>query len=81
MTHKPAERAIVAAHQKLSASLPFADTADMEDAARGFLAALSPAAVHAPDGRLVWDNDKYSFIGGEAPVTVNPSLWRQAFSK
>ena len=78
MTHKPAERAIVAAHQKLSASLPFADTADMEDAARGFLAALSPAVVHAPDGRLVWDNDRYSFLSGEAPVTVNPSLWRQS---
>ena len=78
MTHKPAEQSIAAAHRELSASLPFADAADEEDAARGFIAALSPAVVHAPDGRVVWDNDKYSFLGGEAPDTVNPSLWRQS---
>ncbi len=27
---------------------------------------------------MVWDNDAYAFIRGEAPDTVNPSLWRQA---
>ncbi|BCW71035.1 alkyl sulfatase dimerization domain-containing protein [Arthrobacter sp. NicSoilB8] len=78
MTRKPAEQAVAAAHRELSASLPFADAADQEDAARGFIAALSPAVVHAADGRVVWDNDKYSFLGGEAPDTVNPSLWRQS---
>ncbi|WP_368086926.1 MBL fold metallo-hydrolase [Arthrobacter sp. ok909] len=78
MTHKPAERAIVAAHQKLSESLPFADASDNEDSARGFIAALSPAVVDAADGRVVWDNDKYSFLSGAAPATVNPSLWRQS---
>jgi alkyl sulfatase BDS1-like metallo-beta-lactamase superfamily hydrolase len=78
LTHKPAERAIVAAHQKLSGSLPFADASDNEDSSRGFIAALSPAVVHAADGRVVWDNDKYSFLSGAAPTTVNPSLWRQS---
>jgi alkyl sulfatase BDS1-like metallo-beta-lactamase superfamily hydrolase len=78
MSHKPAEPAIEAANRQLSASLPFADAADAADAARGFIPTLSPGVVHAPDGRVVWDNDKYSFLGGEAPATVNPSLWRQS---
>ena len=32
--------------------------------------------ITAEDGRVVWDNDSYSFLTGEAPHTVNPSLWR-----
>ena len=27
---------------------------------------------------MVWDNDAYGFLAGEAPNTVNPSLWRQS---
>ena len=26
---------------------------------------------------MVWDNDAYSFITGDAPPSVHPSLWRQ----
>lgn len=26
----------------------------------------------------MWDNDSYAFLAGEAPDTVNPSLWRQS---
>jgi alkyl sulfatase BDS1-like metallo-beta-lactamase superfamily hydrolase len=26
----------------------------------------------------VWDNDSYGFLTGDAPNTVNPSLWRQS---
>jgi alkyl sulfatase BDS1-like metallo-beta-lactamase superfamily hydrolase len=26
----------------------------------------------------VWDNDIYSFLGGDAPTSVHPSLWRQS---
>nr|WP_243851329.1 alkyl sulfatase dimerization domain-containing protein [Modestobacter marinus] len=59
------------------ASLPFADGEDFEDARRGFVAALEPGIVHA-DGRVVWDNDAYAFLVGDAPETVNPSLWRQS---
>jgi linear primary-alkylsulfatase len=57
---------------------PFDDTRDVEDARRGFVAALEPGVVRAEDGRVVWDNDSYGFIGGEAPDSVNPSLWRQS---
>jgi alkyl sulfatase BDS1-like metallo-beta-lactamase superfamily hydrolase len=34
--------------------------------------------VRAADGRSVWDNDSHAFLTGEAPTSVNPSLWRQS---
>jgi alkyl sulfatase BDS1-like metallo-beta-lactamase superfamily hydrolase len=58
-------------------SLPFDDTADFADADRGFIGALTPCVVKAADGRVVWDNDAYAFLAGEAPSSVHPSLWRQ----
>ncbi|MDT5022858.1 MAG: linear primary-alkylsulfatase [Mycobacterium sp.] len=57
--------------------LRFDDTADFADADRGFIGALSPCVVKAADGRVVWDNDAYAFLAGEAPPSVHPSLWRQ----
>ena len=74
---KPATAAVAAQHRQLLASLPFADVQDEEDARRGFIAALEPGVVRA-DGRVVWDNDAYGFLRGDAPETVNPSLWRQS---
>ena len=58
--------------------LPFHDTTDFENADRGFVAALKPAVVKGPDGRVVWDNDAYGFLEGDCPDTAHPSLWRQA---
>ncbi|WP_099022653.1 alkyl/aryl-sulfatase [Mycolicibacterium palauense] len=57
---------------------PFDDTTDFADAERGFLGRMSPCVVTAADGRVVWDNDAYDFLAGEAPTTVHPSLWRQS---
>ncbi|WP_370586109.1 alkyl/aryl-sulfatase [Tessaracoccus sp. MC1679] len=34
--------------------------------------------MRADDGRVVWDIDSYGFLKAEAPLTVNPSLWRQS---
>lgn len=62
----------------MGASLPFEDTTDFDNADRGFLGALSPGMVQAPDGRVVYDADAYAFLKGECPDTANPSLWRQA---
>jgi alkyl sulfatase BDS1-like metallo-beta-lactamase superfamily hydrolase len=66
------------AHAALRASLPFDDRDDFAAADRGFLGALEPGVVHDARGRVVWDNDSYGFLTGEAPDTVNPSLWRQS---
>ena len=75
---RPASATIVAQHAHLLETLPFADRQDFEDAHRGFIAALEPAVVRDADGRVVWDNDSYAFLAGDAPETVNPSLWRQS---
>ncbi|KUI28339.1 alkyl sulfatase [Mycobacterium sp. IS-1742] len=79
MDSKPPSAAIDAAHRDHLSTLPFADRRDFDDADRGFLAALEPCVVTAADGRVVWDNDAYAFLGGdEAPASVHPSLWRQS---
>lgn len=78
MEQKPPTGPIAAANRAHTASLPFADVRDFEDADRGFIAALEPCVVTAADGRVVWDNDSYNFLNGDAPDSVHPSLWRQS---
>ncbi|MFD4421681.1 alkyl/aryl-sulfatase [Agromyces sp. NPDC058484] len=74
----PASESVTAANARLREQLPFDDQRDFEDADRGFLGSISPGVVHAADGRVVWDAEAYGFITGDAPDTVNPSLWRQS---
>jgi alkyl sulfatase BDS1-like metallo-beta-lactamase superfamily hydrolase len=75
---KPPTAVIERAHKAHLASLPFNDTRDFEDADRGFIAAAKPCVIRAADGRVVWDNDSYAFLAGDAPMSVHPSLWRQS---
>ncbi|MGW2849641.1 MBL fold metallo-hydrolase, partial [Streptomyces sp. NPDC001274] len=75
---KPPHPSVVRRHKELLESLPFGDTQDFEDAARGLIARRVPGAVTTADGTAVWDGDTYAFLDGEAPDTVNPSLWRQS---
>ncbi|WP_141015180.1 alkyl/aryl-sulfatase [Nocardioides sambongensis] len=69
---------IVSQHAAASAALPFHDTTDFEDAQRGLIGTAETCVVRDADGRVVWDNDSYAFLGGDAPDTVHPSLWRQS---
>jgi alkyl sulfatase BDS1-like metallo-beta-lactamase superfamily hydrolase len=78
MDQKPPTAVIEAAHADHLTGLPFDDTRDFADADRGFIAALQPCVVKAADGRVVWDNDVYAFLSGDAPTSVHPSLWRQS---
>ena len=78
MDQKPPTAVIEAAHAEHLTGLPFDDTRDFDDADRGFIAALQPCVVKAADGRVVWDNDVYAFLSGDAPTSVHPSLWRQS---
>ncbi|MDT5324910.1 MAG: linear primary-alkylsulfatase [Mycobacterium sp.] len=78
MDQKPPTAVIEAAHADHLTGLPFDDTRDFADADRGFIAALEPCVVKAADGRVVWDNDVYAFLSGDAPTSVHPSLWRQS---
>lgn len=56
---------------------PFHDRSDFDDATRGLIAA-GESAVTNDRGEVVWDNGAYAFLGGDAPDTVHPSLWRQS---
>ncbi len=47
------------------------------DARKGFIAAPTGQIKDAA-GQVIWDFDAFAFIQGDAPATVNPSLWRQA---
>jgi alkyl sulfatase BDS1-like metallo-beta-lactamase superfamily hydrolase len=78
MEQKPPTAVIKAAHGEHLGSLPFADTEDFAAADRGFIAALDPGVVKDAVGGVVWDNDSYSFLAGDAPTSVHPSLWRQS---
>src|SRR5215216_7629270 len=78
MEQKPPTATIESANRAQVDGLPFDDTADFDDADRGFIGALEPCVVKAADGRVVWDNDVYSFLAGDAPSSVHPSLWRQS---
>ena len=78
MTQKPPTDVIERAHKEHLGSLPLGDTTDFADADRGLIASLQPCVIKAADGRVVWDNDAYSFLTGDAPTSVHPSLWRQS---
>jgi alkyl sulfatase BDS1-like metallo-beta-lactamase superfamily hydrolase len=67
-----------AANAAVRDRLPLSDAQDFEDAKRGLIASDPELRVSTADGRTIWNMPAYSFIEGEAPPSVNPSLWRQA---
>ncbi len=69
---------IVAANEELLTKLPFADTDDFAAVERGFLGTLDDPAIRNAAGDVVWDASTYDFLEGDAPASVNPSLWRQS---
>jgi alkyl sulfatase BDS1-like metallo-beta-lactamase superfamily hydrolase len=68
----------VAANRAVSNSLSLADQQDFEDATRGFIGSDAEVVARSGEGELVWNLPAYDFIDGDAPASVNPSLWRQA---
>jgi alkyl sulfatase BDS1-like metallo-beta-lactamase superfamily hydrolase len=74
-TPKSASAATQAGYAALIDSLPFTDREDFSLADRGFIATLP--AIRAADGAMIRDLST-GFFAGPAPVSVNPSLWRDA---
>jgi len=78
-TPKDASPSVIAAQAAMLGALPFSDTADFDDASRGFLGTQEHALITSAQGRTVWSLEPYGFLSEEkAPATVNPSLWRQS---
>jgi len=75
---KDATHATCCAQAALKEQLPKDSGQDFEDARRGFIATIPDAKVLHEAGHAVWDMSPFDFTQGEAPDTVNPSLWRQA---
>jgi len=75
---KDAEPATRQANAAVLKSLSFSDRGDFEDALRGFIASIPDGIMSADGQRTIWSMKPYAFIAGDAPPTVNPSLWRQA---
>jgi alkyl sulfatase BDS1-like metallo-beta-lactamase superfamily hydrolase len=76
---KDASASVVARQAEVRKALPFADTADFDDASRGFLGTIENAKIVSASGRVVWSLEPYGFLSdADAPATVNPSLWRQS---
>lgn len=67
-----------AANEAVLKELPFEDTQSFKDARRGFIAKTDPLEIKDANGNTVWSLTPYGFLEGDAPATVNPSLWRQA---
>lgn len=66
------------ANEAVRERLDFGDKQDFEDAQRGFIATVEGPAVLTEDGKLSYTLEGWDFLKGEAPETVNPSLWRQS---
>src|SRR3979409_852836 len=76
---KDASASVTAQHAATLKALPFSDTRDFDDTARGFLGTIENAKIASPQGRVVWSLEPYGFLSVEqAPATVDPSLWRQS---
>ena len=67
-----------AANESVLEALPFANEDDFSLAERGFIAKPESTVVHDAAGNVVWNMEQFAFQTGDAPATVNPSLWRQA---
>lgn len=74
---KPASPATTAANARIAASLPTV-TDDFAAATLGRIAGLPGPVIHPDFGHQVWNPEDWEFITGDAPASVNPSLWRQA---
>ena len=75
---KPATEHTIAANRSVLETLPFADQRSFENATRGFIATLDPLRITRTDGKPTFDLSGFDFLQGEAPDSVNPSMWRQA---
>lgn len=73
-----AAEATRAANETVLKELPFENTQSFMDAQRGFIAKIDPLEIQDADGNTAWSLTPYKFLEGDAPATVNPSLWRQA---
>jgi len=67
-----------AANAAAVTGLPLENPQDFEDARRGMVAGETEIEIESERGTRIWSTSDYEFVSGDAPASVNPSLWRQA---
>ncbi|HEB26506.1 MAG TPA: MBL fold metallo-hydrolase [Porticoccus sp.] len=65
------------ANQAILADVASFDPTDFEQARKGLIASDPQLQVKGPLGHIIFDQTAFNFIKGDAPASVNPSLWRQ----
>ncbi|HUS24946.1 MAG TPA: alkyl sulfatase dimerization domain-containing protein [Candidatus Binatia bacterium] len=76
--HTAPTAATVAHNAEVAKDPALADPQDEADATRGLIASDPNLVIAGAGGQPVWDMPSYDFVKGDAPQSVNPSLWRQA---
>jgi len=75
--HIAASQSTRKANSEFGQELSWENQEDFEQAQRGFLGGSKDLRIQHADGRIIWNQPAYAFIKGDAPPSVNPSLWRQ----
>ncbi|MBB6520473.1 alkyl/aryl-sulfatase [Pseudoteredinibacter isoporae] len=65
-------------NRRVAETLSLDNPKDFEQANRGLIARDEQLEIKDELGRTIWNMKDYDFVQGDAPNTVNPSLWRQA---
>ena len=60
-------------------TLPFADTRDIEEQKKGFIAPMKDLKIMADAGHVAWDMERFQFLDAEEEFdSIHPSLHRQS---
>lgn len=76
LAQKPATPNTEEVNQTFEQVIESFNEGDFEDAAANRIAELDDPIIENADGQVVWDSSAWEFLEGDAPPTVNPSLWR-----
>ncbi len=65
-------------NEAVKEQLDLSDPANFDQVRKGLIASEPNLTIQSDQAGTVWDMTAYTFIKGESPASVNPSLWRQA---
>ena len=65
--------------RKAKATLPFADTRDIEEQKKGLIAPMTELKIMADSGHIAWDMERFQFLDLQDEFdSIHPSLLRQS---
>ena len=65
--------------KQAKATLPFADTRDIEEQKKGLIAPMTELKIMADSGHIAWDMERFQFLDSQDGFdSIHPSLLRQS---